>query len=120
MEGVTLDMERFRQGDSLIFKTVFDGLYHSLCLFTNRFLNNLDASEDIVQEAFCALWNHREEMESVIHIKSFLYSVTRNTVLNYIKHQKIRLRYEQSLHDLEDKTLFEYFITEESCERGAY
>ena len=52
MEGVTLDMERFRQGDSLIFKTVFDGLYHSLCLFTNRFLNNLDASEDIVQEAF--------------------------------------------------------------------
>ena len=110
MEGVTLDMERFRQGDSLIFKTVFDGLYHSLCLFTNRFLNNLDASEDIVQEAFCALWNHREEMESVIHIKSFLYSVTRNTVLNYIKHQKIRLRYEQSLHDLEDKTLFEYFI----------
>ena len=97
MEGVTLDMERFRQGDSLIFKTVFDGLYHSLCLFTNRFLNNLDASEDIVQEAFCALWNHREEMESVIHIKSFLYSVTRNTVLNYIKHQKIRLRYEQRL-----------------------
>lgn len=117
MEGVTLDMERFRQGDSLIFKTVFDGLYHSLCLFTNRFLNNLDASEDIVQEAFCALWNHREEMESVIHIKSFLYSVTRNTVLNYIKHQKIRLRYEQSLHDLEDKTLFEYFIIEEEVER---
>ena len=117
MEGVTLDMERFRQGDSLIFKTVFDGLYHSLYLFTNRFLNNLDASEDIVQEAFCALWNHREEMESVIHIKSFLYSVTRNTVLNYIKHQKIRLRYEQSLHDLEDKTLFEYFIIEEEVER---
>ena len=117
MEGVTLDMERFRQGDSLIFKTVFDGLYHSLCLFTNRFLNNLDASEDIVQEAFCALWKHREAMESVIHIKSFLYSVTRNTVLNYIKHQKIRLRYEQSLHDLEDKTLFEYFIIEEEVER---
>lgn len=47
----------------------------------------------------------------------FLYSVTRNTVLNYIKHQKIRLRYEQSLHDLEDKTLFEYFIIEEEVER---
>ena len=88
MEGVTLDMERFRQGDSLIFKTVFDGLYHSLCLFTNRFLNNLDASEDIVQEAFCALWNHREEMESVIHIKSFLYSVTRNISVNTVKTQK--------------------------------
>lgn len=52
MEGVTLDMERFRQGDSLIFKTVFDGLYHQLCLFTNRFLNNLDASEDIVRKPF--------------------------------------------------------------------
>ena len=36
---------------------------------------------------------------------------------NYIKHQKIRLRYEQSLHDLEDKTLFEYFIIEEEVER---
>ena len=45
--------------------------------------------------------------------KGFLH----NTVLNYIKHQKIRLRYEQSLHDLEDKTLFEYFIIEEEVER---
>ena len=43
--------------------------------------------------------------------------MTSNTVLNYIKHQKIRLRYEQSLHDLEDKTLFEYFIIEEEVER---
>ena len=34
-----------------------------------------------------------------------------------LKHQKIRLRYEQSLHDLEDKTLFEYFIIEEEVER---
>lgn len=117
MEVSTFDIECFKQGEHLAFKTIFDSLYHSLCLFTNRFLDDLAASEDIVQEAFCTLWSHREEMESTVHIKSFLYTVVRNGVLNYIKHQKIRLRYEQSLRDLEDTTSFEYFIIEEEVER---
>ena len=38
-----------------------------------QYLYNKYDAEDIVQEAFCALWNHREEMESVIHIKQKSY-----------------------------------------------
>ena len=109
------ELLRVRKMEGMEF--LFKEYYKPLVVWGATFVSDVQRSEDIVQEAFCALWNHREEMESVIHIKSFLYSVTRNTVLNYIKHQKIRLRYEQSLHDLEDKTLFEYFIIEEEVER---
>lgn len=74
MEGVTLDMERFRQGDSLIFKTVFDGLYHSLCLFTNRFLNNLDAFRRYCAGSLCALWNHGRNGTKLYTLNLSFYS----------------------------------------------
>lgn len=117
MKEEILDINLFRQGDRNAYKSIFDGLYNSLCLFTNRFLNNQDASEDIVQETFLTLWNHREEMESFTHIKSFLYTINRNAALDYIKHQKIRDRYEQNFSQLETSETFEYFIIEEEVER---
>ena len=44
MEGVTLDMERFRQGDSLIFKTVFGCLVGTFLLATHGNLKSLSLS----------------------------------------------------------------------------
>lgn len=117
MEENTIDINLFHQGERNVFKTVYNSLYNSLCLFTNHFVNNLTASEDIVQETFLTLWKHREEMESYLHIKSFLYSATRNAALDYLKHLKIRNRYEQNISRLESTEIFEHFIIEEEVER---
>ncbi|MEG2341104.1 MAG: RNA polymerase sigma-70 factor [Odoribacter sp.] len=118
MEEFSLNIEQFKQGDRQAFKTVFDSLYKSLCLFANHFINNLPAAEDIVQDTFLSLWSHREEMMSTAHVKSFLYMATRNETLDYIKHEKIKNCYNiQAVEKLETTEGFANFVIEEEVEQ---
>lgn len=117
MTDSSFHIEQFRQGNRAAFKAVFDSLYPVLCLFVNRFIHDLPASEDVAQEALLALWNRREEMESVAHIKSFLYLTGRRSALDYLKHQKIKSQYERQALEAEATENFEYFVIAEEVEQ---
>lgn len=117
MGEVIFDIKSFKAGNRQAFKFVFDKLYTTLCLFTNRFLNDLPASEDIVQETLLTLWNHREEMDSMAHIKAFLYMACSNASLDYIKHLKIKESYQQQQIENEITANFEYFVIAEEVEQ---
>lgn len=118
MKDFSLDIEQFQQGNKQAFKYTFDSLYQSLCLFTNRYINNLPAAEDIVQETFLSLWNHHQEMSSSSHIKSFLYLTAHNTALDYLRHEKVKNHYnEKAIVLLETTENFIHFIIEEEVEQ---
>lgn len=117
MKDFNVHITSFQEGDRQAFKCAFDSLYGPLCLFINRFIHHLPAAEDIVQESFLTLWNHHEEMTSAAHIKSFLYLTSRNTALDYLKHEKIRNSYnEQAIIELSETENFTYFVIEEEVE----
>lgn len=117
MTEQSFNIELFQKGDRRAFQAVFDFFFRDLCLFTNRFVRNLPASEDIAQEAFIALWNNHGKMESIIHIKSFLYNASRNAAINHLKHEKIKNAYlEKALIDLEKTENFIHFVLEEEVE----
>lgn len=112
------DIEHFRNGDRRAFQSVFDQFFKDLCLFANRFVRDLPAAEDIAQEAFITLWNNHATMESMLHIKSFLYTITRNAAINHLKHEKIKNEYlAQALQHLETTENFIHFVLEEEVER---
>ncbi len=112
------DIEFFRNGDKRAFRAVFDQSFKDLCLFANRFVRDLPAAEDIAQEAFITLWNNHAIMESMPHIKSFLYTITRNAAINHLKHEKIKNEYiEQALRELETTENFIHFVLEEEVEQ---
>lgn len=118
LENFVVEIEKFKAGDKQAFKTVFDSLYAGLCLFTNRYTNDLPTAEDISQECFVTLWNHRDTMESVQHIKSFLYLAARNTALDYLRHEKIKNNYhEHTIQELETSENFIHFVIEEEVEQ---
>ena len=116
--GFSLDIQQFREGDKKAFKTTFDCLFESICLFVNRFINNVPAAEDIAQETFISLWNHRAEMQSAAHIKSFLYISAHNASLDYLKHEKIKNAYtSHALQESATTETFIHFVIEEEVAR---
>ena len=117
VKDFNINIKLFKEGNKQAFKCTFDSLYDPLCLFINRFIHNLPTAEDIVQESFLTLWNHHEEMSSAAHIKSFLYLTSRNTALDYLKHEKIRNSYnERAIAELSETENFTYFVIEEEVE----
>jgi RNA polymerase sigma-70 factor (ECF subfamily) len=56
-----------------------------LCQFAERYLPDGSLAEDIVQETFIKFWQHGGRFGSLLQLKSFLYTVTRNGCLNLLR-----------------------------------
>ncbi|UZD21143.1 RNA polymerase sigma factor [Algoriphagus halophytocola] len=78
-------VEELRKGNVKAYRTLFQEFYDSLCLFANKYLQDFDNSEDIVQEAFITVWDYRKDINSYASLKSFLYTVTKNKCLSFLK-----------------------------------
>ncbi|UKN01076.1 RNA polymerase sigma-70 factor [Paracrocinitomix mangrovi] len=72
------------------YESIFRSHYPELCGFANKYLDDLDASEEVVQQIFVKLWENKSELSIVGSIRSYLFSAVRNGCLNQIKHIKIR------------------------------
>lgn len=51
-------------------------------------------AEDIVQEAFCGMWEHPLAFENETALRSYLYTTVRNMCLDERKHRRVVKQYE--------------------------
>ncbi|MHB1179388.1 MAG: RNA polymerase sigma-70 factor [Daejeonella sp.] len=80
-------------GDIQAFEVVFKSHYVKLTLYANKFLNDIDVSEEIVSEALTFLWEKRDTIVFSTSVTAYLYKMVQNKCMNYIKHQKIENEY---------------------------
>ena len=81
-------IKRVNKGDLKAFREVYENMFHSLCLFGYKMIPEEDVVSDIVQEAFIAVWNKRKGFNSLVGTKSYLYTVVRNNILNYLRDKR--------------------------------
>lgn len=91
------------------YKSLFDGMYSSLCIFADTYLKDLDVSKDIVQDVFIKVWEHKIEFINEHSVKSYFYTSIKNKSLDYLKSHYVRNTDAFSLADvkrLEDDSFF--------------
>lgn len=79
--------------DKAVFKSLFNDFFVTLCLFAERYVEELEMAADIVQESFVKLWQNRKNFNYLHQVKSFLYVSVRNLALNEIKHKRVEEAY---------------------------
>lgn len=82
------------------FHSIVDEYTDRLCRFAYKLLTDREQTEDVVQEAFAKLWEHRNNIETT-KVKSWLFTVTYNESMSLLKSQK-RMVYD---HDFENSYL---------------
>jgi RNA polymerase sigma-70 factor (ECF subfamily) len=70
------------------FEKLFKEYFKALVNFANKFLNDPDASKEIVHDVFVSLWDKRDSIDPEKSIKSYLYTSVNNRSLNYIRDHK--------------------------------
>lgn len=75
------------------FEALFKTHYAELCGYANKYLDDLDAAEEVVQSLFVRLWEKRKDLDIKSSLKSYLFSSVRNACFNEIKHVKIKEEY---------------------------
>jgi RNA polymerase sigma-70 factor, ECF subfamily len=78
-----------RAGDRATFDALFDATYEPLCRVAERYVRSSAVAEEIVQDAFLALWRRRGAIDPVRSIRLYLLQAVRNRALNTIRHAKV-------------------------------
>ena len=79
--------------DRNIYKKLFEDYYEPLCNFAYGYMNDLDESEDIVQEVFVYLWQKRKDLKINSSLKSYLFSSVKNKSIERIRRNKLESKY---------------------------
>lgn len=74
---------RLRSNDELAFQEVYHYYHPQLYRLAFRYLKCTVRSEDVVQDVFMKLWDHRQKLRS--NIKGFLFTAARNRAVNKIR-----------------------------------
>ena len=77
------------------FENLFKSNYAELCGFANKYLNDVEASEEIVQAFFVKFWESKESVKVKTSQRSYLFTSIKNACLNQIKHIKVREEYKE-------------------------
>ena len=79
-----------KDGNPEAFREVFRLLYPRLKGYCRLFITNKNEVEDIIQECFLVLWEHRNSIDIYKRVESFLFVTARNRCLNYLKSKSLK------------------------------
>lgn len=81
-------IEELTEGNQEAFRTVFKAAYPQVRAFSKGFTKNDTDADDIAQQVFIKLWTKRAILANVRNFETYLYTITKNTVLNHMASQK--------------------------------
>jgi RNA polymerase sigma-70 factor (family 1) len=87
----------FQQQDRKAFEEIYRRYWHPLFLHAYRILDDEDEAQDIIQDIFITFWNKPPADQIHTSLKSYLYVMVRNKVLNHIRKNKINANFIQLL-----------------------
>ncbi len=86
---------RMSQDDEYAFSELYILYKKRLFYFAQKLLKSKDYAEDVCQETFIVVWQNRHYIDINLSFSSYLYTITRNRVLNILRDAKK----EEHLHD---------------------
>ncbi|RBL89004.1 RNA polymerase sigma factor [Chitinophaga flava] len=82
-------------GDRESFVLLYEQHAGELYRYIYLFIRSKEDAEDILQNVFTRIWMKRETLGEIRSLRSFLFRVTRNQVLNYFRSAKVKMRVQQ-------------------------
>lgn len=90
----------FQSGDDSAFELIYDRYWGILYRHARKMLQDDEDAKDMVQEVFSTLWTKRKKPVNPMPtppLAALLYTITRNKILDQLKHAKIKSNYLDSL-----------------------
>jgi RNA polymerase sigma-70 factor (ECF subfamily) len=81
-------LRRVQQGDMVAFSRLVDRYRDRLMNVIGRMLNSREESEDIVQEAFLRVYQHRESFDFKHCFSTWIYTIALNLARNELRKKK--------------------------------
>ena len=104
-------IKKFQNGDIGAFNQIVYRYKDRLLNFVYRFVNDIDKSEDLVQDTFLKLYTHKDSYREIAKFSTWLYTIAANLARTELR--KIKRRKTFSISDL-SKDDREFIISTEA------
>lgn len=101
-------VDLLRQGDRLAFTEIYERYAPKLYYQINQLLHDGDASQDLVQDIFIAVWNKALNIRAEANFAGYLYVAAQNSALKFMRKAHFHTDYLNSLAELEENLNEEY------------
>lgn len=88
-----INLGLLRNGDRAEFERIFIEFSGILYALSFQYTRNHSMAEEMVQDAFVKLWEVKSTLSDTTNIKNFLFTITKNNCLNYLRNQQIILKH---------------------------
>jgi len=78
------------------FKALYERNAPVLIFYAAKFVD-ADTAEDLVQDVFLKIWNRRSFIFLKEGIQTYIYNAVRHACLDYLKHQEVKMNYENAV-----------------------
>jgi RNA polymerase sigma-70 factor (ECF subfamily) len=96
-------LQLLRQGNHDAYKEVYlhyaDPVYHFLKLL----MRSGEDAREITQEVFLQVWEKRAKINPAGSIKGYIYTIAKNTAMNFFEHRKVHEKYMSLTHHLQEE-----------------
>lgn len=86
-------LKKLETGDEFSFGIVFNTYHTRLYHFAQHYLNDEEASKDVIQEVFSVIWEDHKKFAEVKNLSSWLFTLTKNQCLKRIEHLKVKQKH---------------------------
>ena len=95
---------RLQSGDEYAFRILYER--YSRLIYGNimRFINDESVADDLLQDVFVKIWEHRASINPDLSFSAYLFTCSRNMVLNFKR--RLKLEIESAIHLAYDSTEF--------------
>jgi len=76
------------KGNQKTFSQLMELTSNDLLWFAIGFLKNKEIAEEIVSDVYVKIWNNRDQLESILNLKSYLFICVRNACLSHLRKVK--------------------------------
>lgn len=103
-----------KKRDKEAFTVVYQKYHAYLYALALRYLKNSELAEDAVQHVFVKLWEKSKDIDIGVNLKNFLYTMTKNHILNQFRDNKkiISLNYMSDQMDVSFESEFSSILDE--------
>lgn len=118
-ENEILLIRAFKNGDQKAFEKLFERYHKKLYAYLMRLLDSKEDAEEIVQESFIKIWEKREEFIEGYSFDAFLFTIAKNTFLNFTREKVNRRVFEdhfQIINEVASGKTDDYVIFKETRE----
>jgi RNA polymerase sigma-70 factor (ECF subfamily) len=100
------DVALLKAGDEPALRRIHRENGPALRFFAARYIRDTGAAEDVVQDAFISLWEHRATMPDGGSIKAYLYRAVHFACMHDRRRERVKARFAQSMEAVQDDRTF--------------